>query len=186
MLPDIRELKKRRKRLGLTQKEIATLAGVSQSIIAKIESGKVSPTYYTVKKIIEALDNVEKEEGTVAKDIMNTKIVYIDKNDKVEKVINVMNRTNYSQIPVLERGYPIGTVTEKTIFDLLSNGKKLSDILDKKIEDVMEESLPTIQENESIDSVSTLLKSNPGVLVVKGGRAIGIITKADLFKIVKK
>lgn len=186
MLPDIGEIKRRRKRLGLTQKEIAALAGVSQSIIAKIESGKVKPTYYSVKKIIEALDNVEKEEKTVAKDIMNTKIVYIGKDDKVRKVINVMNRTSYSQIPVLEKGHPVGTVTEKTVFDLMANGKNLSDILNKKIASVMDESLPTIKENESIETVSTLLKTNPGVIVVKGGKAQGIITKSDIFKLTKK
>lgn len=186
MLPDISEIKKRRKRLGITQKEIATMAGVSQSIIAKIESGNVTPSYNTVRKILDALDNLEKEEKIVAKDIMNTKIVYLKKDDKVEKGISVMNRSNYSQIPVLEKGYSVGIITEKTIFDLISNGKDLSTIVNKKIESVMDESLPTIQESESIDNVSALLKTNPAVLVTKGGKAIGILTKSDIFKIAEK
>jgi len=186
MLPEIGEIKKRRKLSGLTQNDIATLSGISQSMVAKIESGKVSPSYNNVRRLLEALDSVEKEERTVAKDIMNTKIVFIKKTDEVEKVIKVMNRHNYSQIPVLERGHPVGMVTEKTIFDLVSNGKNLSKILNKTIEEVMYDSLPTIKEDESLDSVSALLKTNPAVLVVKGGKAEGIITKSDIFKLTKK
>ena len=186
MLPHINEIKKRRKLLGLTQKEIAALAGVSQSLITKIESGKIKPSYDNVRKILGALDSLEKEEEIVAKDIMNKKIVYIKKTDKIEKAINTMNHYSYSQIPVLEKGYPVGLVTEKTIFDLVSNGKDLSSILNKKIDSVMYESLPTIKENETIETISTLLKTNPAVLVVKSGKAEGIITKSDIFNIAKK
>ena len=40
MLPSLDEIAKKRKMLGLTQKELARMAGVSQSSIAKIESGE--------------------------------------------------------------------------------------------------------------------------------------------------
>lgn len=186
MMPDMVEIKKRRKRAGLTQKEIAAMAGVSQSLIAKIESGKVRPTYENVKKIVEALDSLEKEEKLVAKDIMSSKVTSIKKSDKVDRAVDTMRRLGYSQLPVLERGYSIGTISEKTIVDLLSNGKDLSEILSKTIVDVMDDSLPTVNENESMETISALLKTNHAVLVTKGGKAIGIIAKADLFKIVKK
>ena len=185
MLPDIIEIKKRRKGVGLTQKEIAAMAGVSQSLIAKIESGKVRPTYENVKKIVDALDSLEREERLVAKDIMSKKVTSIKKSDKVEKAVDIMRRLGYSQLPVLERGHPIGTISEKTIVDLLSNGKDISNILNKTIRDVMEDALPTVNENESMETVSALLRTNQAALVTKGGKAIGIIAKADLFKIVK-
>jgi predicted transcriptional regulator len=186
MLPSVGEIKSRRKRAGLTQKEIAAMAGVSQSLIAKIESGQVRPTYENVRKIIEALDNLEKKDTLVAKDIMSKNVTSIKKNDVVENAINTMRRSGYSQLPVLERGHSIGTISEKTIVDVVSNGKNLSQVLNKKVEEVMEESLPTVHENESMDTVSALLKTNTAVLVTKGGKALGIIAKADLFKIVKK
>lgn len=186
MLPDIAEIKRRRKRLGVTQKEIAALAGVSQSLIAKIEAGKIRPTYVNVKTIIEALDGLEKEEKLAAKDIMNTKLMSVKKTDKVEKAIAIMNKSGYSQLPVLERGHIVGTISERTILDVVANGKDLAEILNKSVESVMNESLPTVQEAELIDTISTLLKTNHAVLVTKGGKIVGIITKADLFKIVKK
>jgi predicted transcriptional regulator len=40
MLPRLDEISKRRRVLGLSQKHLAHLAGVSQSMIAKIEAGK--------------------------------------------------------------------------------------------------------------------------------------------------
>jgi predicted transcriptional regulator len=42
--------------LGLTQGQLAKIAGVSQSFIAKIESGKIDPSYSKVKTIFDVLD----------------------------------------------------------------------------------------------------------------------------------
>ena len=44
MLPSLGEIPKKRKELGLTQSRLALSAGVSQSIIAKIEAGSVEPS----------------------------------------------------------------------------------------------------------------------------------------------
>ena len=51
MFPKLNEISKKRKILGLTQSELAKLAGVSQSLIAKLESGKIEPSYTKVKTI---------------------------------------------------------------------------------------------------------------------------------------
>ncbi|MCK4496763.1 MAG: helix-turn-helix domain-containing protein, partial [Candidatus Aenigmarchaeota archaeon] len=50
MLPEIKSIKNRRKLLGLTQKDLAKQAGVSQSFIAKMESGRINPSYNHVKQ----------------------------------------------------------------------------------------------------------------------------------------
>ena len=39
------EFKKRRKYLGISQLKLARLANISQSIINKLENGKIDPTY---------------------------------------------------------------------------------------------------------------------------------------------
>ena len=51
MTYELEEIKKIRKSLGLTQAELAKRADVSQSIIAKIESGSIDPTLSKAKKI---------------------------------------------------------------------------------------------------------------------------------------
>jgi len=54
MLPELSEIKARRKQLGITQEELAELAEVSQSLIAKIENSSIIPTYDRVKRIFDA------------------------------------------------------------------------------------------------------------------------------------
>lgn len=183
MLPDINEIGRRRKALNLTQKKLAMLAGVSQSLIAKIESGKVSPGYSTVKKILEVFEEIGRENRVVARDILSKRVVSARKTDTVSRAIDTMRKFGYSQLPVIDRGQIIGTISEKTIVDIVSNGRSLPDIMNKKVDSVMTEALPRISEDESVDVISALLRNNPAVLVTKKGRTIGIITKADLFKI---
>src|SRR3989338_3454114 len=51
MLPELSEIGKRRRRLGVTQTQLAKLAGVSQSLIAKIEAGKVYPHFFKFNRL---------------------------------------------------------------------------------------------------------------------------------------
>ena len=55
MLPRIDYIKQARTKLGMTQRELASLAGVSTSMINQIESGRCKPSYDTAKKIFELL-----------------------------------------------------------------------------------------------------------------------------------
>ena len=56
MLPSIEELRKMRKNLGISQKELARISGVSQSYIARLEKGSINPTYDKVRKIFDYLN----------------------------------------------------------------------------------------------------------------------------------
>ena len=46
---ELNEISRLRKQLGLTQAELAKLSGVSQSLIAKLEAGKIEPSYSKAK-----------------------------------------------------------------------------------------------------------------------------------------
>lgn len=184
--PEIVDIKRRRNLLGITQKVLASQAGVSQSIVAKIESGNVSPSYHTAKMILSTLDEMEGKQKIEAKDIMSSRIIYMRKIDSVEKAINTMKKSDCSQLPVLENGHPVGTISERTVFNLISSTEKVKETLRTKVGEVMDDSLPTIRESESLETVSSLLRTNPAVLVVDNGKVKGIITKSDIFKIVKK
>jgi len=48
------ELIKARKKSGLTQKEIASRMGTTQSVIARLESGKMLPSVKTLSRYAEA------------------------------------------------------------------------------------------------------------------------------------
>ena len=79
----IDELKKMRKKVGLTQTALAENAGVSQPLIARIESGDLNPTLSTINKIFDAIKNHEAS-GTRAKDIMTKRIISINKKDTIK------------------------------------------------------------------------------------------------------
>ena len=55
MLPRIDTIKQIRTKLGITQKKLASMTGVSTSMINQIESGRSQPSYETAKKIFDNL-----------------------------------------------------------------------------------------------------------------------------------
>jgi predicted transcriptional regulator len=182
MLPNIDEMKRRRKNLGLTQKNLAGASGVSQSIIAKIESKKVSPSYAIVKRILDILEGMEKRNQITAKHVLSSRIISIEGGDRIRNAAKLMREHGYSQLPVFDKGHLIGSISEKAILDQISGGKKMSDLMDDKVIAIMEESFPTVRENESASAIVALLQDNHAVLVIRNGKALGIITKTDLLK----
>jgi DNA-binding XRE family transcriptional regulator len=55
-----RDIIRERKALGLTQAELAALAGVREETLCRLESGKHSPTVRTVEKIDRALKDAQR------------------------------------------------------------------------------------------------------------------------------
>jgi len=184
MMPDISDIARRRKVLGMTQKDLAQLTMTSQSLIAKLESGKINPSYNTVKNIFHVLDSIDKkkEEEINAKKLYNKRVYFISKNDSVRTATRLMKRHGISQLPVMDGQMNIGSLTEETIVGLMSDGKKIEKL---KALDVMDEPFPTIQENSPLSVISPLLNHNSAILVMSKGKISGIITKADLIKLVK-
>lgn len=181
---DLKRIRELRTRLGLTQHQLAKLAGVSQSLIAKIESGKINPSFEAVKKIYVALENVRvnKERGVKAKDISTKKILYVRTNDGIQKAIDIMRKYDVSQLPVFEGDKPVGSISESTIV------KNLSRVIPGKtiVSDIMEESFPIIPEDASLSLVKEILSEYQAVLTQKNGKITGIITKADILKLFNK
>ncbi|MCD6557677.1 MAG: CBS domain-containing protein [Candidatus Aenigmarchaeota archaeon] len=185
LLPEPSEIKRIRKRLGLTQSELAKLSGVNQSLIARIESGS-DPRYSTIRKIFKALrERIQKREIKIEK-IMNKKVIFINANDKIQKAARIMSKMAISQLPVLENGIVVGSLREKNISELLKRqGPNKEKIGDMKVRKFMEECFPEISKNGTLDNVIELLKYEPAVLVKENGKIVGIITKSDLMKLVE-
>jgi predicted transcriptional regulator len=170
------KLKRLRNEAGLTQRELAKLAGVSQAHIAKIERGRVDPRLSTVNKILRVLTTGK---GKKCGNIMTDKVISAKSDDEILKVSKLMMRHAISQVPVMRDGKCIGTVTEESIIRNLS-----STIAEEPVRKVMQPQLPGVPEDTDISLVKPLLEDHPGVLVIRRGEVVGIITRSDLLKIV--
>ncbi|MCS7095514.1 MAG: CBS domain-containing protein [Candidatus Bathyarchaeota archaeon] len=183
MLPQIDEIARKRKMLGLTQKELAKLAGVSQSLIAKLESGKINPSYDKVKAIFDALEKLETNLDVRVSDVLHNKVVGIQKNEPVAKAVKLMVEYGFSQLPVFDGESVVGSISEKTLMRKLLSTKDFTKISLQPVECIMEEGFPQVGKNTPIKVVSSLLDVYPAVLVSEKGKIVGIITKADLLKV---
>jgi predicted transcriptional regulator len=173
-LPTPQDLKNRREALELTQSTLAERAGVSQPLIARIEGGDVDPRLSTLRRIVEALDEAE---GSVvhAEDLMNTDLVSVSPDDSVREADEKMDEHAVSQLPVLQNGIPLGSISFSDIRH--AGGENVGD---KAVAEVMSEQFPTVAREDSVDKVSNLLDYYKAVVVTDGGEAVGIITEADI------
>ena len=184
MLPSLEEIGRRRKLLDLSQKELAKISGVSQSMIAKIESSRISPSYLKTKAIFDTLESLERRNEMKAKDVSHSKVVGVQVHDAVAKGIRVMREAGFSQLPVFNGSQVVGSLTEKIILDRLFAAPKPDELSRQTVEKIMEEAFPTVSEETPLSMVSALLQYAPAVLVSRRGHVQGIITKADLLKVV--
>jgi len=182
MLPTIDEVAKKRRMMGLTQQKLARLAGVSQSLIAKLEAHKIDPSYTKVKAIFDSLEHLQNKTEVRAEEILHNKLIGIQKRDVVSKAVQTMAEYGYSQLPVFDGEYAVGSISEKTIIEKVSAGKDLSQISKCSVGEVMEEAFPQVGEDAPLPLISSLLQVYSAVLISTKGKVVGIVTKADLLK----
>jgi len=182
MLPSIEEVAKKRRIMGLTQQKLARLAGVSQSLIAKLEAQKIDPSYTKVKAIFDALEHLQNETEVRAEEMLHNKLIGIQKSALVSKAVQTMAEYGYSQLPVFDGEHAVGSISEKTIIGKVSAGKDLNQISKCSVGDVMEEAFPQVGEDAPLPLISRLLQVYPAVLISNKGKVVGIVTKADLLK----
>lgn len=186
MLPRLEEIEKRRRRLGMSQKQLAKLVGVSQSMIAKIESARINPSYVKTKAIFDALEGLERKSEVKAREIHHARVVGVDRSDGVLKATRLMRETGYSQLPVFDGKHVVGSVSEKTILDQTIKGRDLAQLSRMKVEEIMEDAFPRVDEDTPLTVVSALLQYGNAVLVTRRGAVVGIITRSDLLKVFRR
>ena len=174
----INEVKRLRRKYGLTQQELAERAGVSQSLIAKIEAGLLDPTFTRAKKIFDALADVEEKAELKAKDVMHKNVMFVSMSDSVKESIVIMKKKGISQIPVMHKENVVGIVTEKGILrEIVDNSSGIERL---KVGDVMEDVPPIVSVKMGMGMLMQLLKDYQILLVAEKGEIKGIISKADL------
>jgi len=170
-------LKKMREEVGMTQERVAELAGISQAHVAKIENEKVNPRLLTVNKIMSILTSNDR----LKCDIFATKkVIHVKPKDSLNVATKLMKKNDISQLPVIDKGICIGSISDKTI---VRNLHRISS--STKVTELMEEPFPTTNCGEQMEVVKTLLEYHPAVLVTDRGKIVGILTKSDLLVLLK-
>jgi len=168
-----------RRKLGMTQHALACAAGVSQSLVAKIEAGSVDASYSKVKRIIEALEHAAAGNESKAQDIMHSGVETVSPRDTLHSAAAAMRKKAISQLPVVDGGQVAGSLTEEELLSCFSKGNGIRKM---RVEEAMGEPFPLVLPTTPVSAVAALLRHHPAVLVSDKGRIAGIITKADILK----
>ena len=171
-------------KLGLTQVQLAELAGVTQAYIAKIEAGTADPRVSTLEKILKALEKATHEKRVTAEQIMAAPIIAVRPDDRVEKAIRLMESYNISQLPVLDGTAQVGSISEATLMHKISAGEDMFRLVRSSVQEIMEDPFPTIGKDTDADMVYHLLEHASAILVIDRGKPAGIVAKADILKLI--
>jgi cystathionine beta-synthase len=96
----------------------------------------------------------------------------------VRQALGLMRLHDVSQLPVLDGGECVGSVTE---YAMTQRGLESSRFLDAVVGEVMDEAFPVVDADQHVESVQKLLsKATPAVLVRSRGAIQGIVTRSDM------
>ena len=105
-------------------------------------------------------------------------IVSVAQGASVRQALRLMSLHDVSQLPVMDGGNCVGSVSE---WSLSAKGLENSKILDAAVSDVMDPPFPVVDAGQPVDAVAALLsKANPAVLVRVNGTLSGIVTRSDM------
>ncbi|MDE1823131.1 MAG: CBS domain-containing protein [Candidatus Micrarchaeota archaeon] len=184
-------LRSMRKALGVSQKKLAAMLGLSQATIARIESDieSLNPSYQTIFRISEGLNGLEKETGRSvilskkAHNIMHRNIFSVKPGTTVAQTISIIKNYDFPQIPVIDpEGNSVGTVYQKDLLEIATRAPE--SVEETKIRDIMEASLPQVARDTEVLRLKPVLESWGAVLVVDKKKVVGIVTMYDVLKLV--
>lgn len=183
MFPKLNEIKRIRERVGMSQAELAQRVGVSQSAIPKYESGKQVPSYEIATKIFDILLDEDVKIDPTVLEIMEPRLVKVQEKDTFGEALELMKKYSISQIPVMKSKIVVGTISESLTLDLLDQYRTLNTMKEELVGNIMNPILPIVPHTCKVKEITPLLKHYHGVLVLREGLLIGIVTKADLLKL---
>ena len=95
----------------------------------------------------------------------------------IEQAVNLMREHNISQVPVIEGGEVVGSISETRILDILVSDPVAKS---KPVAEYMEKPFPVITEDASVEEIAHNIDHQTPAILVKGGTSFDIITKSDL------
>lgn len=112
-------------------------------------------------------------------------LIEIDPLTTVRKTLELMRQKDISQIPVLDRGKPVGAVQDS---DLMAKVMERPTLVDSPVSSVMEPPFPVINIDSQIDDVIRMMtaKRNAAVLIEDQQKIVGILSRYDVIEFMGK
>jgi len=112
------------------------------------------------------------------------KLVTIEPSQTVAEAVEMMQKYDIENIPVMNGNGPIGAISENGLFQKIFSNP---DIKNSKVENVMERPYPLVEFNTPVEKLSTLInKENGAVLSKDEGGNYHIVTKYDVIQALGK
>jgi predicted transcriptional regulator len=185
LLPRIDSIKQIRLKIGITQKKLATMTGVSTSMINQIESGRSQPSYETAKRVFDSLASLEgKSSSHKAGDFCSKDVVKLKPSNTLHDAIKKMHESSISQIPIFNGQELVGVISEDGIVKHLADVGE-SELKNAKLADTMEPVPPIVDYDTPANVLVPLIRYSKCILVSKKSKIIGIITASDTLKMME-
>ncbi|MCX7926479.1 MAG: pyridoxal-phosphate dependent enzyme [Fimbriimonadales bacterium] len=104
-------------------------------------------------------------------------LLTVSPHDTLLEAFQIMEQHDISQLPVIENGEPIGSISEDTVMQLALQGRDLNSYV---VREVMNPPLPIVPPDAYLDELTELIRRETAALVpVENGR-YDVLTKYDL------
>jgi len=174
-----------RLKIGITQKRLAIMTGVSTSMINQIESGRSQPSYETAKRIFDNLASLEgKSSSHKAGDFCSKDVVKLKPSNTLHDAIKKMHESSISQIPVFNGYELVGVISEDGIIKHLADVGE-AELKNAKLADTMDPVPPIVDYDTPANILVPLIRYSKCILVSKKSKIIGIITASDTLKMME-
>ncbi len=112
-------------------------------------------------------------------------LVSIDPLTTVRKTLDLLRQHDISQIPVLDRGQPVGAVHDS---DMMARVMEHPTLMDSPVSTVMDASFPIVNIDSHVEDFLRLMtpKKNSAVLIEDDQKIIGILTRYDVIEFLGK
>lgn len=107
-------------------------------------------------------------------------LITIEPSATAAQAIDMLQTAGISQLPVLDKGVPVGSVLEVTLARILHDHRDPAQV---PVAEIMGKPLPQLDVNTNLDEAyRLLLAGNTGVLATTAGKVVGIVTRIDLIE----
>ena len=132
-----------------------------------------------------------KQEGLIVADLIKEKaheklgLTYVNPEATVREAVELMGALDLSHIPVARGEIPlaaaevIGSLSEDS---LREKSFKANGILDRAVEELMDQPLPVVGVGEAVDAVAHKLEQSPVVLVLDAGKPHTLLTRTEVLQ----